>query len=329
VILRTIYRMLLRLRPKMWRDEMLDVFEQAREDARAKGWLAYGAFGLREFAGLLHVERGTGKLRWAAGGALVGLLAGWAVTLATPEIYTSRATIRAVPSMIPERFAPASPALTIEALRMSMFPVLFSRTTLVNIIQTYDLFRPERARMPMEDIIDLMRQAIEIQQADHQTMRLAFSYADRHAAQRVTRDLMTRLIDETLRQRHALSMMTVSFLSSQANRAASTWEDLNDKVRKAGPGAERLLMDRDLASRRYVMLREQVIEAEAIAALEERRQGPTLEVMDLPSLPERPHLSHAMILTASALGGLVIGFLAGWLRRLRLAATSAPAMIGA
>jgi uncharacterized protein involved in exopolysaccharide biosynthesis len=307
-----------------WREEMLGVFDQARRDARERGWLAYGRFGCREIAGLLRLEAG-GRWRWALGGALVGLSA--AGLFAPPEMYTSEAKIRTLRSSIPERFVPAYPSLTARDLQTSVFPVILSRRTIINLIQLYDLFKSERAYMPMEDCVELFQRRVEVGQLDAQTIRVAFSYGDPRMAQRVARDLMTRLIDETIRERYSMSMTTVNFLTSQADRAATAWEALSARARAAGPNSERLLLDRDLARSHYETLRRQVIEAEMIAGMEERKQGPSVEVFDLPSLPERPEISHAAVLAAGAFGGFTLGLLLGWLRRLRSNANLQPAAL--
>jgi len=64
-----------------------------------------------------------------------------------------------------------------------------------------------------------------------------------------------------------------------------------------------------------------------IAGMEERKQGPSVEVFDLPSLPERPEISHAAVLAAGAFGGFTLGLLLGWLRRLRSNANLQPAAL--
>jgi hypothetical protein len=323
-MLRAMYRALLLLRPREWRAEMLTVFDQASAGARVRGRWAYLGFGLREVGGLLHVEPG-GLWRWAGGGLLLGLLTAWVFTLASPEVYTCRALVRARPSPIPTRFVPATPALTVEGLRTSTVPAIFSRLTLTNIIQTFDLYRSERSRMPMEDVVELMRERIEIRVTTEQTVRIGFSYQDRFLAQKVTRDILTRLIDETLRERASLSHATVRFLENQADRAATKWDELDARIHKAGQQSERLLLDRDLARRHYETLRQQVSEAEMIAEMDERRQGPSLEILDLPFLPERPEISHQAILLGGACGGLLLGWCAGWLRRLRFHAVALEA----
>jgi hypothetical protein len=326
MILRSIYKMLVRLRPPEWRGEMTAVFEQAQADAWSRGWLAYAGFAMREIGGMLRAGTGsTGRWRWAAGGLAAGLLVGWVVTLANPEIYTSRALIRAVRSQIPERFVPATAPLDEASVMEAMGPAIFTRHALTSIIQTYDLYRAERTRMPMEDVITLMAGQIEFQ-GNHlsrgiRSISIAFSYPDPILAQRVARDIMTRLIDEALRDRSAQSTMTANFLRSEAEKAATAWEEVNAQARNAsGAGAERLQLDREMAARRYQTLRERVAEAEMLVSLEERRQGPTLEVLDLPSLPERPRVSHWMILAAGAAGGLFLGLLARWVWRIRIPA---------
>lgn len=252
---------------------------------------------------------------WACAGLAAGLLLAWVVTRATPEIYTSRALIRTTPGSIPQRFVPATPSLTADELLRASLPALLSRNTLSGLIQTYNLY-PERSDLPTEDVVELVRNDVEIHATNAQAIAIAFSYHDRFVAQKVTRDFLTRLIDETGRERTALSQATVSFLERQAERAAETWIALDARLRQEGR-SERLVLDRDLARRHYETLRQQGMEAQMIVDLDERRQGPAVEVLDLPSLPERPELSHARILAAGALLGLLLGWMSGWLRNLR------------
>lgn len=83
--------------------------------------------------------------------------------------------------------------------------------------------------------------------------------------------------------------MTVEFLHSESVKAAKSWEDLIAQASKvSGPAAERLALDRELAARQYRTFRERLAEAETLIRLDERKQGPTVEVVDLPLLPEEP-----------------------------------------
>ena len=331
MILRGMYRMLLRLRPREWRGEMLGVFEQARVDARAHGWFSYVAFGMRELAGMVSLDR-TAVARvwpWAIGGAIVGLLAGGVTLFFIPEVYTSKAKILMLQGSIHERFTPGAPALSVESFHSAQ-QVALSRNSVENLIRTYDLFGPELRRMPLEDVIELTQRATEIKPTNEdKVLRVSFSYRDPLVAQRVVRALQASLIDQTSQQRLLQSKLTVEFLNRQAEHAAAKWEELSAAAaRSAGQTSERARLDVDLAKQRYVTLRQQLAEAELVAALEEGKQAATVEVLDLPTLPEHPDLGRGTILGVSALIGLVIGWVAGLIRRLRLTPVAAPDMIG-
>lgn len=332
MVTRFLYRALLRLQSRESREnfgaEMLAVFDAASAASRRQGLWSYWRFCLRELGGLLSPANGAGRgagWRWPAAGAAMGLLVGLAMTQVYPEIYTSRAMVRAVPSDIPARMAPDVQPVTIDTLRLEMEPVILSRNTLTVLIQSYDLYRAERARLPMEDVIELMQRQVELRPRAHETLAISFANEDRFKAQRVARDLMTRLIDESLRARGTRTALVVEFLRSQAERAAQSWESQMATVKAANPASasyERLLLDRDLARRRYETLRNNLADAEMRADMDLRHQGPTLEVLDLPSLPEQPSLPHWMLVVASMLVGLIAGILFGWLRALRWRAAS-------
>ena len=277
---------------------------------------------MSESGGELRGKRTKGFWRWAAGGLAAGLLVGFVATLTYPETYTSRGSIRIVPSDIPERFMPAALALDVGSLRREIAELLFKRRTFRTVILAYDLYRSERARMPMEDVLDLMARQIHFD--DTQPMTISFSYPDPIMAQRVTRDFLTRLVGDSLRERGAQAKLIAGFLRAESEKAATAWEELIAKAPKAsGAAAERLALDREIAARHYRTLRERLAEAEMLVSLDERKQGPLIEVSNLPSLPERPDFSKWIFLSAGAAGGLLLGLLAGLAWRIRIGTINA------
>lgn len=321
MLTRFLYRALLRLQPRRTRDEfgaeMMTVFDDAAADARSRGRFAYWRFALREVGGLLSPGVGATAARrgwrWPVAGAVVGLAAGLLVTQAVPEQYRSAAVIRSIPSAIPERFVAAGPPMSGENFHWAWNSVL-SRHTLISIIQSHDLYRWERRRLPMEDVIERMQRAFEFNlRNEGRTLRMAFTYAEPAKAQRVMRDVLTRMVDETLRGQEAEASMTVEFLRRQSERAAEAWQAQTAESAKAGQ-APRAVLDSDLARRHYEDLRTKLIEAQMLAELHQRRQGPTIEVLDLPSLPERAEWPHWMTIASAGAAGLFLGTLIGWLR---------------
>ena len=278
---------------------------------------------MNESGGALRAKRSKGLWRWAAGGLALGLLVGLAATLTYPETYTSRGSIRTVPSDIPERFMPAAFALDVGSLRREMVELFFKRQTFRTVILAHDLYRSERARMPMEDVLDLMARHIHFE--DTQPMTVSFSYPDPILAQRVTREFLTRLVGDSLRERGAQAKLIAGFLRAESGKAAMAWEELIAKAPNvSGAAAERLALDREIAARQYRTLRERLAEAEMLVSLDERKQGPLIEINNLPSLPERPDFSKWIFLPAGAVGGLLLGLLAGLAWRFRIEAATPP-----
>jgi hypothetical protein len=335
MILRALYQLLLRFRPAPWREEMLATFEDAQADARSRGWFAYTAFALREMSGVVSTPNAneplpSGRLRavgFAFAGLSAGLVAGWVAVTVSPTTYTSSTTLRTVPSQIPQRFMTPGSELTVETLRQSVFPTLLSRNTLHSLVQTYDLYRAERNRLPMEDVLKIMQSRIQLRAESSNILVVAFSDPNRYQAQRVTRDLMTRVIDETMRERFSQSARTVDFLKDALAATAFHWDELTEKLRGGG-NRERLQLERDLTKRRYEAVYQQLAEAEALYVMEQQRKGPSMEVLDLPTLPEmRDGLNDNVRLLMFTLSGLALGTVGPWLARIARRRTPAFPLI--
>jgi hypothetical protein len=92
-----------------------------------------------------------------------------------------------------------------------MSQTIFSRWGLATIIHTFSLYKTERSRMPMEDVVELMRKSILIRPVASvvdgspriPAFVVQFSYEDRHLAQRVTQELVGQYIDDNLREASA------------------------------------------------------------------------------------------------------------------------------
>jgi polysaccharide chain length determinant protein (PEP-CTERM system associated) len=176
--------------------------------------------------------------QWIAGPLLAG------VTIATigayfwPNTFVSSAAIRVVPPQVPERLVPTNVNVQMGDRVRTMAQTILSRNTLTNIITTYDLYRKDRGRFPMEDVIENMRKDIEIggirnlggRDNGSTSFQINFSYENRYVAQKVTRDLMSRFIDENMRERSQQSQMTTQFLREQHDEAKRDLEAVEQKI---------------------------------------------------------------------------------------------------
>jgi hypothetical protein len=133
--------------------DMQLTFEDARTDARARGWWSYSIFAVKEIGGLLGLP--TAERWWlrTAGWSLAGLAAGWIVSLILPAQYTSEATLRLVPAMVSQDLLPHDP-LDFDRLLDSGRTMVLSRNVLVTIVNNFDLYKSERRRESMEDVVE-------------------------------------------------------------------------------------------------------------------------------------------------------------------------------
>lgn len=342
-MLTMLYKFLVRFRrqDEVTRD-MLATFEEARADARARGWIGYARFAIRELTGLVLAPRPV-KRRWpgVAAWGLGGLAVGFAITYIRPPQYSSEAFLVVSPPAIPASLYPSDPSQNVDNILSTVLPTVLSRTVLTHIIQTFGLYQSARARQPIEAVIARMRQNIRIERQGENVILVAFTYGDSHwstlsqqmpddlvphdrpdryLAQRVAQDLVSRLIDQTVRNRGNQAFMTQRFFEDLLAEAAKRWEKLNAAMQGLAPadrGYERALLDRDLARKEYESLRQKYSESESMVLLAARKLSRNLEMLDPASLPQVPDTEPLWIVLSGLAGGLLIGLLSAWLRTTR------------
>ncbi|MEO8597674.1 MAG: hypothetical protein ABI759_30420 [Candidatus Solibacter sp.] len=172
----------------------------------ARAQTAYEWIGLLSAAGLVSGawiwrDRSRSAMRtvafWAASCAIVAGL----VSFTAEERFVSHAELRFNPRSEPAPRQPVTPAFLFALVREEML----SRSSLMGLIQrpSLDLYREERARQPMENIVTAMRERdlkIEaITPVDFQDVfppgrfRVSFEYRDAQKAQEVVRGVVTDL----------------------------------------------------------------------------------------------------------------------------------------
>ncbi|MFN7925763.1 MAG: Wzz/FepE/Etk N-terminal domain-containing protein [Bryobacteraceae bacterium] len=175
---------------------------------------------------------------WILGPTLAGLTIAVMVAFFYPDTFQSSATIRVVPPTIPTRLVDPNFGMQMADRINNMQQTILSRNTLTNIIQTHDLYRKERNSMPMEDIIERMSKAILVGQPQRvnsgsgntAVFRIAYSYQNRYLAQRVTRDLVSRFMDENMRERATATKQTTQFLREQYETAKLELDAIESKL---------------------------------------------------------------------------------------------------
>jgi succinoglycan biosynthesis transport protein ExoP len=188
-----------------------------------------------------YIDIGRRHKGWIFGPFLFCVVASVVGVYLWPDSYLSAAVIKITPQQIPESMVQSSINQQMYDRINSMEQTILSRSVLTTIINTYNLYPSERARLPIEDVIDSMRKKISVipvrtGSADTGPTRIIpafavqFSYEDRHLAQRVVQDLVGRFIDENTRNSSNRTFMTTQFMKDEVDSAKKDLDVTESKL---------------------------------------------------------------------------------------------------
>ncbi|MEQ1945913.1 MAG: GNVR domain-containing protein [Bryobacteraceae bacterium] len=178
---------------------------------------------------------------WMVGPFLLTLVASIVGVYLYPDTYVSQAVVKIVPQQVPTNMVQAAINQQMNDRINSMAQTILSRTTLTTIINTFGLYPRERARMPIEDVLELMKKKIQILPVatpagtSSPTDRIPafavqFAYENKYLAQRVVQDLVSRFIDENIRSRSNAVFQTYQFLRDQTDSSKKELDAAENKL---------------------------------------------------------------------------------------------------
>lgn len=179
---------------------------------------------------------------WIFGPLFAGLVISVVTAFLWDDTYISTAVVRVVPPQVPEAFVPQNINMEMSQRINSMAQQILSRSTLTNIINTYGLYPRDRARLPMEDVVEEMRRRdVRISNVVNfataaegrksiPAFQISFAYKNRTLAQKVCQDLVGRFITENTRDRSNASQFTTTFLKDQLEQERKNLEAVEDRL---------------------------------------------------------------------------------------------------
>ncbi len=175
------------------------------------------AFDVRELVTILYRRR-----LWLILAVLVGVIGAMSLQ---KSIYRSSATLLIDSQLIPTSLV-ASPITSIANERIAKIrQQVLSRDSLTAIILEHGLYADERAALPLDDVLNMMRGAVAVDLvgtsengADRTiAFTLSFAYRDPATAQAVTRTLTDMYLDADKRLRTEQATGTATFLGRRAD----------------------------------------------------------------------------------------------------------------
>ncbi len=156
-----------------------------------------------------------------------------------PQAYSSEALILVEQQKVPEQYVTPNVVAEPRDRLQSMTQQILSRTRVRRLIEQFNLYPNERQRMPMDEVIDKMREHIRIElvQAPGRPMeltafRIYFSAENPRIAQQITNELTSLFIEENLQARTQQSVGTTSFLESQLEKARQDLAEQEERQRQ-------------------------------------------------------------------------------------------------
>jgi succinoglycan biosynthesis transport protein ExoP len=176
---------------------------------------------------------------WILGPAFAFLVAGVVIAFMWPDTYVSTAVIKVVPPQVPEALVQTNLNQDMTNHVMSMAQSILSRSNLTTMITTLNLYPKERAREPLEDIIERMQtKDVKIGGVDQQVVgreavtafQISFRYSNRLIAQKVCEDIVSRFVSQNVQERSQASRSTTEFLEGQFDDARKKLEDAEQRL---------------------------------------------------------------------------------------------------
>jgi hypothetical protein len=169
--MKRVLQLLARLYPAWWRSRYGKELEALLEDAGTSPCDAWDLF-----RGAMEMQMKTwsfGRIVTVCG--IAGVMLAGTVAFSMPYRYRSTAILKN-PATQPARLAEAAEAV-------------LARQFLAGLVQERDLYANERQTRPLDDVLDVMRRAIEIKPVSPNAVAVRFAYRDPSTAQQVTQTL--------------------------------------------------------------------------------------------------------------------------------------------
>jgi polysaccharide chain length determinant protein (PEP-CTERM system associated) len=182
---------------------------------------------LDDIVSLVRRRRWLILLPFAAGMAGAPLLARFA-----PERYRSEALILVVPQQVPDNYVKPTVRESVAERLPSITDQILSRSRLERIIQAMDLYKVERSRKVMEDVVQTMRDDVTTSPVGKEVNSFRVSYVSNNAetARKVTERLAALYIEQNLKDRENQADSTSQFLLTQLEQAKKSLLDQEKKL---------------------------------------------------------------------------------------------------
>ena len=145
--------------------------------------------------------------------------------------YRSETVILIIPQRVPESYVKSTVTMRIEDRLRSIREQILSRTHLERVIDDFTLYPELRGKMPMEEIVSIMRPSIIVDTVRDDAFKVSFTAPSPRTAMIVADRLAQMVIAENQRDRDMMAQGTNQFLESQLEDARRRLLETEDKLK--------------------------------------------------------------------------------------------------
>jgi polysaccharide chain length determinant protein (PEP-CTERM system associated) len=166
------------------------------------------------------VQIGWRRKWWLITPLVLGTAIAVAVGRSMPDTYRSETIIMLLQQRVPDSYVKSTVTAGLQERLTTLNQQILSRSRLERIILDFDLYSAERKILPMEDVVEGMRNDIDpIKIENGASFRLSYVGQDSKTVQKVTARLASLFIEENTRDREDLAEDTNQFIDAQLEDA--------------------------------------------------------------------------------------------------------------
>src|SRR6266853_1935011 len=178
---------------------------------------------------------------WMIGPTFAGIVIAVVVAFLWTDTYVSQAVMRITPPAVPENLVPSNFNMQMAERVNQIRQDILSRQSLAAMIQRsdLDLYKKERSRKPIDDVVEEMRKDISTPMLDQQVraagrpasaFQIMFKYPDRHKAKAVVDLLVSKFTERSVKVSTSQSNITTDFLSNELKNAKDELDRVEGKL---------------------------------------------------------------------------------------------------
>lgn len=147
-----------------------------------------------------------------------------------PDVYYARGVIQIVPPRLPANYVKGGVTLTVPERVAAARAQVLNPQQLQNIVNEFDVYSTVRHRVPADVVLSWFRSSVRIEVVRADMFSVGYYGYSRTRVEQVAQRLTALMLQETLKQREAISDNTAQFLDTQLEDARRRLEEQEKKV---------------------------------------------------------------------------------------------------